>query len=170
MNDFLKTIDQYANGPDRLELAVSGTTHKHQHAKPGPGDWSIHEVVIHLADSDAVSIERMKRIVAMEEPSLLNFDETAFIRDLKPELQSIEDAMLLFRINRRQWSRVLRQLPTLAFDRVGHHSVAGPVSLRQMVSLYIEHLEGHLCFIRHKRERLNCPLSPEPSPTMRLQK
>ncbi|EMI21571.1 hypothetical protein RMSM_01500 [Rhodopirellula maiorica SM1] len=161
MNELLRTIEAYAKGPDRLESAVAGLAREQRHAKPGPGDWSIHEVVVHLADSDSVSIERMKRIAAMEEPKLLDYDETAFIRELKPELQTIEDALLLFRVNRRQWSRVLRTLPESIFDRVGHHSVSGPVSLRQMIPLYIEHLEGHLAFIRQKRERLMCPLETE---------
>jgi len=45
-------------------------------ARPGPGQWAILEVVVHLADSDAISIDRMKRMLAEDNPPLLYADET----------------------------------------------------------------------------------------------
>lgn len=154
MHDILEAIKRYENGPDLLDEAVAGLREEHLHARPGPGDWSIQEVVVHLADSDGVSIERMKRIVAMEAPQLLDYDESAFIRRLHPVEQSLEDALLLFSVNRRQWCRVLRVLSPQDFDRIGHHSVSGPVTLRQMIPRYIDHLAAHVRFIDQKRDRL----------------
>lgn len=159
MKDILHDIEQYENGPDLLDAALSGLRREHLHAKPGPGAWSIHEVVIHLTDSDAVSIERMKRIVAMDAPQLLNYDESAFIRRLHPAEQSIEDAQLLFRVNRRQWCRALRCFKPADFDRVGNHSVSGPKTLGQMIPMYIDHLVGHLRYIEQKRNRLGVPIN-----------
>ena len=34
----------------------------------GTGDWSIHELVIHLADSDSIAIDRMKRMLIEDNP------------------------------------------------------------------------------------------------------
>lgn len=152
--DMMSVIDAYERGPDRLEWAVAGLNHEQLHAHPGPGDWSAHEVVIHLADSDAVSIERMKRIVAMPEPALLDYDENGFMRELHPAVQDLQDALVLFRTNRRQWVRVLRTLRPEQFERLGHHSVSGPVTLGKMVAKYVNHLEWHLQFILRKRERM----------------
>ncbi len=157
MNDLTPLIDRYADGPDQLEAAVSGLSTEHLHARPGPGEWSIHEVVIHLADSDAIAIERMKRITAMDEPALINCDESAFIRRLHPADQSLDDALLLFRVNRRQWARVLRLLTPSDFQRVGHHSVSGAVTLGQLIPAYNDHLDRHLRFIAQKRDRLGVP-------------
>lgn len=154
MNTIFEAIRQYEEGPDLLDAAVAGLSHDQLHAKPGPGKWSIHEVVIHVTDSDAVSIERMKRITSMESPSLLDYDETAFIQRLHPQAQSLEDALVLFRVNRRQWVRVLRCLSPVDFERVGHHSVNGPVTLGEMIPRYVQHLAGHLNFIEQKRIRL----------------
>ncbi len=158
MQQLVQVIERYEKGPELLEAAVAGLSQEHLHARPGPGEWSIHEVVIHLADSDAVSVDRMKRIVAMDEPTLLNCDESAFIRRLQPETQLLDDAILIFRLNRRQWARVLRSLAPQAFDRVGHHSISGRVALRDMIVTYIDHLDWHLRFIAQKRERLGVPL------------
>jgi hypothetical protein len=154
MSTMLEDIRQYEDGPNQLEAAVAGLSYDQLHARPGPGDWSIHEVVIHVTDSDAVAIERMKRIVAMESPALLDYDESAFIRNLHPKEQSLEDALTLFRVNRRQWVRVLRCLTPADFARVGQHSVSGPVTLGEMIPRYVQHLNGHLRFIADKRVRL----------------
>ena len=70
-------IEQYQAGSDKLRRAVAGLSREQLQARPGPGAWSIHEVIVHLADSDAISIDRMKRIVAEDTPALLYADETA---------------------------------------------------------------------------------------------
>ncbi len=155
--DWNATLAAYEHGPDRLEAAVAGMTREHLHACPGPGAWSTHEVVIHLADSELTSIERMKRIVAMDRPTLLAYDETAFIRKLHADEQRLEDALLMFRLARRQWLRVVRRLTEEQLDRVGEHSENGAITVRQMVPGYVQHLEGHIEFILKKRERLGVP-------------
>ena len=122
--------------------------------KAAPLHWSVQELIVHLADSDAIAIDRMKRVVAEDNPQFLNADEAAYVRELHCHSQSIEDAIDLFEIGRRQFARVLRQLPEAAFDRIGTHSVVGEVTLRNLVETYVEHLDHHLSFLRQKRERL----------------
>ena len=63
---------------------LRGCPHADLIAHPGPGDWSIQELVIHLADSDAIAIDRMKRILTEDNPPLLNADETAYVHRLLP--------------------------------------------------------------------------------------
>ena len=70
---------------------------------------------------------------------------------------SIDDALTLFDVGRRQWSRVLRGLPDDAFDRQGTHNRTGFVTLGGMVEGYHKHLEHHLFFLRQKCERLGKP-------------
>ena len=52
----------------------------------------------------------MKRILTEDNPPLLYADETAYVDRLFHDEQSIEDALTLFDVGRRQWSRVLRQV------------------------------------------------------------
>ena len=62
-------IEVYAAGGEKLRRATQGLTREDLLAHPGPGDWSIQELVIHLADSDAISIDRMKRILTEDKPA-----------------------------------------------------------------------------------------------------
>lgn len=152
-------IESFAGGGDSLRRAVQGLTRDDLIARPGPGDWSIQELVIHMADSDEIAIDRMKRIVTEDNPPLLYADESAYIDRLLPHEQSIEDALTLFEVGRRQWSRVLRRLPDEAFARTGTHNRKGALTLAEMIAIYTRHLEHHLVFLRAKRERLGKPVS-----------
>jgi uncharacterized damage-inducible protein DinB len=151
-------IEQYATGGEKLRRALAGLSREDLLAKPGPGKWSIQELVIHLADSDAIAIDRMKRILTENNPPLLYADEQAYTEKLFCDEQSIDDAVLLFDVGRRQWARVLRKLPDEAFDRVGTHNRRGQLSLEHFVTDYIEHVDHHLKFLYGKRERLGKPI------------
>jgi uncharacterized damage-inducible protein DinB len=151
-------IEAYAAGPAKLRAAVAGLTREELTARPGPGKWSILEVVVHLSDSDAISIDRMKRILTEDDPPLLYADETAYVDRLFTHEQDLEDALILLEAGRRQWARVLRKLPDEAFARTGRHNRRGTVTLGGMVAGYVEHIDDHLKFVVGKRANLGKPL------------
>ncbi len=151
-------IEAYAAGPAKLRAAVAGLTQAELTARPGPGAWSILEVVVHITDSDAISIDRMKRILAEDNPPLLYADETAYVDKLFTHDQDLEDALVLLEAGRRQWARVLRVLPDAAFARTGQHNRRGTVTLGGMVASYVEHIDDHMEFIVGKRITLGKPL------------
>jgi hypothetical protein len=151
-------IETYATGGPILRKAVEGLSSENLLARPGPGNWSIQELVIHLADSDEIAVDRMKRIVTEDNPTLLYADETAYVERLFHDQQSLDDALTLFEVGRRQWSRVLRLLPDEAFSRQGTHNRKGIVTLGGMIEGYSKHLDHHLTFLKAKRQRLRKPL------------
>ena len=152
-------IEQYVAGGARLRRAVAGLTQEELRARPGPGAWSVLEVVVHLADSDAISIDRMKRLLTEDDPPLLYADETAYVERLHTHEQDLEDALVLFEVGRRQWARVLRRLPDEAFFRAGTHNRRGRMTLGELVASYVQHVDDHLKFIVAKRANLGKPLA-----------
>jgi len=154
-------IELWARGGEKLRRAVAGLSEKELQARPGPGAWSIHELVVHLAGSDAIAIDRMKRILTEENPTLLYADESAYVERLFTHDQSFDDALLLFEVNRRQFARVLRRLSDEAFERPGMHNKAGVVTVGRLVAMYVQHLDNHLEFLLAKRKKLGKPLTPE---------
>src|SRR6516225_104086 len=138
-----KIIEEYVTSLQRLRQAVSGLTQEDLTARPGPGDWSILENIVHLADSDAISIDRMKRMLTEDNPALLYADETAYVERLFSHDQSLEDALVLFEVGRLHFARVLRKLPDEAFERTGTHNRRGVVTVGHMVQDYVEHVDHH---------------------------
>lgn len=151
-------IDQYAAGGGKLRPALAGLTRDDLLARPGPGAWSIHEMVIHIVDSDFVGMDRMKRVIAESNPPLIGFDENLWIEQHAPHEQSLDDAVTLFEAGRQQMTRILKQLPDAAFSRTGQHSERGPLTLENLIQTFVTHVDHHLKFLYDKRERLGKPL------------
>jgi hypothetical protein len=149
-----KLIEDYEKGGDDLRMAVRGLEREDLLAFPVPGTWSIQQIVIHLLDSEIVFVDRMKRVIAEEKPSLIGYDETKFVQNLFYDEQSIDDAVTIVELNRRNFARVLKKLPDAAFDRVGIHNERGPLKLSELLALSVGHLKHHLKFIVNKREML----------------
>lgn len=147
-------IDEFERGATQLEQSVAGLSREDLLAFPVAGTWSIQQIVIHLADSDLIGVDRMKRIIAEENPLLIGYNETLFANKLHYEAQSSADAVTLFKVNRIQFAKVLRLLPDETFDRTGIHNEAGKVSLGTQLKKYNEHLAHHLRFITEKRRLL----------------
>ena len=150
-------IDHYESGGEKLSLAIRGLSRDDLLTKPAAdapkdvGRWSIQQVVIHLMDADLIGADRMKRIIAEDNPQLIGYDESKFVANLFYDDQSIDDAVKILDLNRRQFATVLRKLPDAAFTRPGMHNERGRVTLAQMLQGYVEHLEHHLKFIHAKR-------------------
>src|SRR5271165_6496791 len=141
-----RLIEEFEACGPRLRHAVAGLSPEELTARPGPGDWSILELVIHLTDSDAIAIDRMKRMLIEDDPVLLYADENAYVLRLASHEQSPEDALTLFEVGRRQFARVLRALPDEAFERRGMHNRRGALTVGGSVRDHIKHVDGHLPF------------------------
>jgi hypothetical protein len=151
-------VEAYAAGAPPLEQAIQGLSPEDFTAPPVPNSWSIAQIVIHLMDSDLIASDRMKRIIAEENPTLIGFDESAFAAKLSYEKQDPFIAAQIFRLNRELTAVALRNLPPDAFHRVGTHNERGRLTLEKLLDAYIHHLHHHLGFIRHKRQLLGKPL------------
>lgn len=153
-------IDRYVIGPATLEYAVYGLTDEQFRARPGPGRWSVAELVAHIADADVVMGDRIKRTLAEPDPPLPGFDETAWTDRLRMGESSPEDALALFRANRKWIEGILRRCEDADFKRRGVHSSRGSVTLADQVVGAVTHLDHHLKFLYAKRANLRTAIQP----------
>jgi hypothetical protein len=153
-------IDRFAAGGPVLVYATAGLSREQEQARPGPGDWSIAELVAHLVDSDLVACERMKRVIAETEPTLIAMDETAWVKRLRSHEMPVEEGVNLFAANRHWVTRVLRGCVESDFARSGHHTERGRMTLAELVTTYVNHLDHHLSFLYSKRANLGTAVQP----------
>jgi uncharacterized damage-inducible protein DinB len=154
--EYADLIERYAHGGEKLSMAIRGLTRDDmlqlpQGDNPKLGRWSIQQVVIHIMDSDLIATDRMKRVIAEDNPTLIGYDENKFATNLFMEDQSAEDAVQIVNLNRQNFARVLRKLPDSAFARAGTHNERGKQTLLDLLKMYTNHLEHHLSFIHAKR-------------------
>jgi len=152
--NYAEMIEEYARGGGVLTQAIQGLTPADFAALPVPGTWSIGQIVLHLMDSDLIASDRMKRMIAEDNPTLIGFNETLFAQKLHYDKLDPFLAAEIFAKNRQLTAVILRNLPESAFARVGTHNERGKITLGEMVGLYSWHLEHHLKFLRHKKQLL----------------
>jgi hypothetical protein len=152
---YTQLIDHYETGAEKLSLAIRGLTREDLLAVPDPaanvGRWSIQQVVIHCMDSDLVSTDRMKRMIAEDNPTLLGYDENKYVAGLFYNEQPVEDAVRIIDLSRKTFAKVLRKLPPEAFERTGVHNERGRLTVGSYLKAVVDHLEHHIRFIHDKR-------------------
>ncbi len=153
-------IQRYANGGPLLVYATNDLPEAKADEKIWPGEWTLRQLIAHLVDSDLNGAERMKRVIAEENPTLMAYDESAWMARLDYSNAPLEDSVAIFTANRRWMTRILRTLPDEAFARKGIHSETGPVTLAALLAKYIGHLDHHLRFLYGKRSNLGIALPP----------
>ena len=153
-------IDRFADGGLILVQAASGLTPEQTTDHPGPGDWSLAELVAHLADSDLVLSDRIKRVIAEENPTLLAFPENDWLARLHSGRMPVEAAAALFNANRVWMTHILQGLDDSAFARVGNHTELGRQTLAAIVVKAVHHLDHHLKFLYAKRANLGVAIYP----------
>src|SRR5438128_8874192 len=95
-------IDSYLAGPQTLRQAVAGMTREQLLARPVPGKWSTLQVVCHLSDFDPILSDRMKRVIAEDEPTLIGADENHFAANLAYQDRDLEEELTIIETGRKQ--------------------------------------------------------------------
>lgn len=149
-----KMIEDYLAGPAALRKAVSGMTPEQLKARPVPGKWSTLEVVCHLADFDPILADRMKRVIALDEPPLIGADENRFAAALAYHERDLEEELTIVEKTRTQLARILRKLPEEALSRAGIHNERGKLTLEQLLATATRHIVHHLKYVEEKRRAL----------------
>jgi hypothetical protein len=147
-------IADYLTGIDLLQSAVAGMTRELVLARPIAGKWSTLEVVAHLADFEPIFADRVKRILATERPLLIAADERPFAEHLRYHDRDLETEVQLIAATRRQLACILRGLPPEAYQRCGIHSHVGSVTVEQILTQAVRHIQHHAPFIVAKKEAL----------------
>ncbi len=147
-------IANYLDGPKLLRKAVAGMSQEQLAARPVPGKWSTLEVICHLADFEIVGADRIKRVIAENEPTLLGGDEKLFAARLAYDQRNAEEELLLIETIRKQVARILGSLKPDDFQRRGIHSEVGPLTLEAFIQRSTAHIPHHVRFIEEKRKAM----------------
>jgi uncharacterized damage-inducible protein DinB len=151
----LKTlIEQYSAGPEQLRQAVAGMTDQQLDAQPIAGKWSTRQVVAHIADFEPVYVDRMKRVIAENQPIIFAGDPDVFAASLWYDQRDVAEELEMIATLRRHMTRLLRAAEPEDFQRLGKHSESGPITLAQLLENITNHIPHHVRFIEEKREKL----------------
>ena len=111
-----------------------------------PEGWSPRQVIHHLADSEAQSYARLRRIVAEPLGSIIQgYDEGAWAASpaLGYESDPIETPLAVFAAVRAGSLAVLHHLSDADLERYGDHSERGKFTIADWLKVYSRHPLDH---------------------------
>jgi hypothetical protein len=114
----------------------------------GPGKWSVRFVLLHLADSETVFIDRIHRILSEPRPLIWVMDQDAWASGLGYDRFPLETSARVFEAVRNAVIHFAGEY----YESKGHlefvHSVTGVRTLKDEFDKIAMHNENHLRQIR----------------------
>ncbi|HNB54887.1 MAG TPA: DinB family protein [Anaerolineales bacterium] len=137
-------IADYGNAYALLTAALARFPREMWHFRPSPDEWTIHEIVVHITDSEANSYIRARRLIAEPGSMLMGYDEMQWARALDYHHLDTEDAVELFRWLRGNTHKLIQTLPEPVWQNIGHHTESGPITLEDWLDIYTRHVPEHV--------------------------
>lgn len=148
--ELVPIFERYVRGPTIIRQALDGVGPT-AISRPGPGGWSIRDVVVHLSDAELVRAIRFRLILVADDPPLFDFDEGLWKRRLQYLWRSPEAALALFEQTVFTSAELLRQCEAAAWGRAGVHPTDGPLTVTRLLERGADHVEEHAAQVRDLR-------------------
>ncbi len=144
-----------------MRAAIAGLTPSQLRERARPGKWSIIEIVAHLTDSELMAAARSRFAYAQPGSVATGYDQDIWVarfeyRSLDGE--ELERTLALFAELRALTLRVFRRATDAEWAQTIAHPDFGPITLRNVLELYADHVERHLSQILVLRASLGAPL------------
>lgn len=124
--------------------AIEGLTEEELRYKPAPNKWSIHQILIHVTDSEISATPRLKKVLAEDEPILVSFDQDAWANTLSYDLLDHEQYLQLFKLLRTSMLPILNNLTSEQSRRVGMYIDQERFTFKQLLEFRVQHVRDHL--------------------------
>ena len=111
-----------------------------------PEGWSARQIIHHLADSEAQSYARIRRLVAEPEGSIIQgYDENlwAIAPQLGYESAPVENSIAVFAAVRAGSLDIIKRLNEADLEKAGEHSESGRFTIGMWLAGYTNHPKDH---------------------------
>ena len=147
-------IDNLSRLPSQLREAVAGLSEGQLDTKYR--NWSIRQIVHHIADSHINCYVRFKWALTEDSPRIKAYDEGLWSQLGESQSGDIEPSLLLLEGLHARWVQLLRSMSDADFDRTFVHPESGEtVSLHSALAYYPwhgNHHTGQILWIRETQE------------------
>ncbi len=138
-------IEEYGRGFDLLTAALAKIPKEAWEFRPEPNDWSVHEIVVHMADSESMSALRARKLIVEPGSQLMGYEEAKWADALAYKNQSADDALQVIKYARLTTYNLLKTLPDEVFTHVVKHPEhPEPYTFEKWLTIYAHHIPNHV--------------------------
>jgi hypothetical protein len=145
-------LRRYAEGPALLEATLARVPAAALQWRPAPGKWTVHEVILHCADSETNAHMRLRYLLAEPDPAIVPYDQDRWSIDLQYHALPLEPALATVRAVRANTTPLLQRLSDAQWLKLGRHPEhPDGYGVEKWLRVYGEHLEIHARQIERNR-------------------
>ena len=138
-------IELYGRGFGLLTTALAEVPKEAWKFKPAPTEWSVHEIIIHLADSESNAALRARKLIVEPGGVLMGYDQDKWANELNYHDQNVDDALETVRLVRKTTYELLKKQPDEVFTHVAKHpEYKEPYTFEMWIDLYSGHIPAHI--------------------------
>lgn len=152
--EYTKRIRGYVNGKDplkiqkstakKLQKLIKPLSKKQMKKRPGPGEWSIAEILAHLADAEVVGSWRMRLILGNTGQPIQAYDQEVWADTFKYGDRDPKESLKVFRVLRENNLSLLKRIPDPLWENHGMHAERGKETISRIVEMFAGHDLNHL--------------------------
>ena len=119
--------------------------------------WNARQVIHHMADSEAQSYARLRRLIAEPGTSIQGYDEGLWAENttLSYKKHEIESSLEVFKAVRKSSYELLLRIDDSLLSNKCIHTESGEYSVKDWLNSYIKHPVDHANQIREISDLLN---------------
>ncbi|MFO7632471.1 MAG: DinB family protein [Caldilinea sp.] len=140
----MSKIESYGAAHQQLLAALEHFPQEMWQYRPAPDRWTIHEIIVHITDSEANSYVRCRRLLAEPGSAVLGYDEAGWARDLRYHDQNADDALQLFKWLRYTSYMLIKDAPETVWSNTVEHSENGVMTMDDWLDTYERHVRDHI--------------------------
>lgn len=138
-------IDTYGQGYTDLAAALDSISQEAWQFKPAPKEWSIHEVIIHLAESETNSALRARLLITEPGRALMAYDQELWADAMDYHNQDWQLALEGVKWARASTYALIKHLPEEVWNNtVEHAEYDQPYSFELWLQIYAAHIHEHI--------------------------
>ncbi|MGH9738168.1 MAG: DinB family protein [Candidatus Acidiferrales bacterium] len=141
-------IESFGRGPALLGAALRPLPKKMWLYQPSSGRWSIHEIILHLADREVNSYFSFRRLIAEPHCEFAEFDAAQWAGSLGYFHQSTREAVEIIRRLRKMTYQLAVALPPAVWLRTVTHARQGEITLEEWLQEQERHIPAYIDQIR----------------------
>ena len=146
-------IELYGRGFDLLTAALAYVPKKAWDFKPSSIDWSVHEIIVHIGDSESMAALRLRKLIVEPGSTLMGYEEAKWASALDYQSQDPEDSLQVIKYARLTTYHLLKTLTDEVFTHtVTHPEHNEPYTFDSWLNIYSKHIPDHIVQIKNSVE------------------
>ena len=140
----LQLIQKLRHFPIELKTVLTSIADEYLTSQSRSGEWTIAQIVHHLADAHMNAYIRFKLVLVEDYPTFKPYEQVDWAETPEAGDINVQDSISILQGLHNRWTRLMESLMPEQWERKGLHPDLGEISLEGLLEGYARHCQNHM--------------------------